>query len=98
MNYEWKGNIRELQNVIERAIIFTDGDQIKVSDVGLMGSAAMKVDESERNLSTVIKNYEREYILRVLSKHKDNKAEAAKSLGIGLSSLYRKIDELGIKD
>ncbi len=95
--YEWKGNIRELQNVIERAIIFAEGDVIEVSDVGLMGAASLKLSGSTDNFSSAMKVYEREHITRTLNKHKGNKADAAKGLGIGLSSLYRKIDELGIK-
>ena len=96
MNYEWKGNIRELQNVIERAIIFAETDRITVADVGLMGSATIRLDENREALSQALKVYEREHITRVLNKHNGSKADAAKALGIGLSSLYRKIDELNI--
>ena len=96
MNYEWKGNIRELQNVIERAIIFAETDRITVADVGLMGSATIRLDENAETLSQALKVYEREHITRVLNKHNGSKADAAKALGIGLSSLYRKIDELNI--
>jgi DNA-binding NtrC family response regulator len=96
MNYEWKGNIRELQNVIERAIIFADGDELKASDIGFMGPALVKCDWNSENLHVTIANYEREHISRILLKYRGNKADAAKSLGIGLSSLYRMIDELDI--
>jgi len=96
MNYEWKGNIRELQNVIERAIIFAEGEQLNISDIGFMGLTLAKRDWNSENLNTGVANYEREHISRMLLKYRDNKAEAAKSLGIGLSSLYRKIDELDI--
>jgi DNA-binding NtrC family response regulator len=96
MNYEWKGNIRELQNVIERAIIFADSDELKASDIGFMGPALVKCDWNSENLHVTIANYEREHISRILRKYRGNKADAAKSLGIGLSSLYRMIDELDI--
>jgi two-component system response regulator PilR (NtrC family) len=95
MDYEWKGNIRELQNVIERAIIFAEGEHIRVSDIGLMGQAGI-ISESTEDLYAVMRAYEREHIVRVLNKHKGNKAEAAKGLGVGLSSLYRKICDLKI--
>ncbi len=96
MNHEWKGNIRELQNVIERAIIFAEGDQIKISDIGLAGPAAISLDRGSENLNMALKNYEREHIFRVLDKYDGNKAKAARVLGVGLSSLYRKIGELQI--
>ncbi|MBW8016087.1 MAG: sigma-54-dependent Fis family transcriptional regulator [Planctomycetes bacterium] len=96
INYEWRGNIRELQNVIERAIIFAEGDTIKVSDIGIFNAAAIKNDNDEYDLHNAMRNYERQYIIHVLDKCDGNKSLAAKSLGVGLSSLYRKIDELEI--
>jgi len=96
MGYEWKGNIRELQNVIERAVIFAEGDVIEACDIGLIGSNAVSLSGKEENLQVAVRVYEKEQIYRVLNKYDWNKAEAAKVLGIGLSSLYRKIDELGI--
>ncbi len=96
MNYEWKGNIRELQNVIERAIIFAEGDSIKVSDIGIFSAAVIRDDNGDYELHQAMRNYERQYIVHVLDKFDGNKGKAAKALGVGLSSLYRKIDELDI--
>jgi len=96
MSYDWKGNIRELENVIERASIFAEDDVIKISDIGLLGSHAMGLSKEDETLQTATKAYEKEYIRRVLSKHNWNKVDAAKALNVGLSSLYRKIDELEI--
>ena len=96
MSYEWKGNIRELQNVIERAVIFAEGDVIEACDIGLIGSMAMVSSEKKESLQAVVKACEKEQIYRVLNRYDGNKVEAAKALGVGLSSLYRKIDELEI--
>lgn len=96
LNYEWKGNIRELQNVIERAIIFSETDHITAADIGIMGSSSAQIDEERESLNQAMKVYEREHIIRILNRHKGSKSEAAKALGIGVSSLYRKIDELNI--
>jgi DNA-binding NtrC family response regulator len=96
MSYEWKGNIREMQNVIERAVIFAEDDIIKMSDIGLIGAHSAALSEDNENLQSAVKAYEKEHICRVLSKHDWDKAEAAKALKVGLSSLYRKIDELEI--
>ena len=97
MSYEWKGNIRELQNVIERAMIFTEDETIKASDIALIISGGPALGEKGENLQAAVSAYEKEQIYRALNKYDWDKAEAANALGIGLSSLYRKIDELGIK-
>lgn len=96
MNYEWKGNIRELQNIIERAVIFAEDDVINISDIGSLGSSTILPSEESENLQTAVKIYEKEHICRVLNKYNWNKVEAAKAMKVGLSSLYRKIDELGV--
>ncbi|MHC4461954.1 MAG: sigma-54-dependent transcriptional regulator [Planctomycetota bacterium] len=97
MSYEWKGNIREMQNVIERAVIFAEDDVIKTSDIGLIGSkATVGLSEKHENLQAAVKAYEKEHIYRVLNRYDWKKVEAAKALNVGLSSLYRKIDELEI--
>lgn len=96
MSYEWKGNIREMQNVIERAIIFAEDDVIKISDIGSLGHHSVTLCEETQNLQAAVRAYEREHICRVLNKYNWNKVEAAKALNVGLSSLYRKIDELEI--
>jgi DNA-binding NtrC family response regulator len=96
MNYDCKGNIRELQNIIERAVIFAEDDIIKISDIGSLDSSAILPNEANENLQQAVKIYEREHICRVLNKYNWNKVEAAKALKVGLSSLYRKIDELEV--
>ncbi len=93
--HEWRGNIRELQNVIERSVIFAEGEVIELGDIDLPGSSAAAAGEDE-DLQAAVRAYEKEQIYRMLSKYNWNKPEAAKALGIGVSSLYRKIDELGI--
>lgn len=97
MSYEWKGNIREMQNVIERAVIFAENNVIEASNIGPIGSTLTSLSEKNESLQSAVKAYERELIYRILNKCDWNKAEAAKALGVGLSSLYRKIDELGVK-
>ena len=96
MGCEWKGNIRELENVIERAVIFAEGDVIEACDIGLIGVGAAALSGKNKNLQDSLRAYEKEQIYRVLNKYDWNKAKAAEVLGVGLSSLYRKIDELEI--
>ncbi len=97
MGCEWKGNIRELENVIERAVIFAESDIIQTCDIGLVGVGAATLIGKNENLQNSLKAYEKEQIYRVLNKYDWNKSEAAKALGVGLSSLYRKIEELEIE-
>jgi len=93
---EWKGNVRELQNVIERAVIFAEGPTIEVADVALVGTGLASAAPVAEDLHSAVRTYERELIYRTLTKYSWDKSAAAKALKIGLSSLYRKIDELGI--
>jgi DNA-binding NtrC family response regulator len=96
LDHDWRGNIRELQNVIERAVIFAEGEIIALADIGFADADTPTVAEGQEDLQSAVKAYEREQICRALTKYDWDKAETAKALGIGVSSLYRKIDELGI--
>jgi DNA-binding NtrC family response regulator len=91
----WKGNIRELDNVIQRAVILSDGPLITVNDLpaDLVADPNACLDD---DLRTAVAHFERHHIEKLLKAHSD-KREAAKRLGLALSSLYRKIEELGIQ-
>lgn len=95
MAAEWKGNVRQLDNAIERAVMMCDEIQIFPKDLPpeLLGLGQPLPDTDD--LRTAIRHYERLHILRVLRQWPD-KREAAKRLKLGLSSLYRKIEELDI--
>ena len=94
--HPWPGNVRELENAIERALIFAGDKPISMDHLPItVASAGRRADEPD-DLRAATRAFERQYIVRTLAHHDGNKAEAAKALGIGLSSLYRKIDELGI--
>jgi len=96
-NHDWKGGIRELENVIERALILCEGDLITPAD---LPPNMVTVDieyEMPTKLKDAVAYFEREHIKRILQKTAINKEEAANILGISLSSLYRKMDELDIK-
>ncbi len=82
--------------MIERAVIFAEGDVIEACDVGLIGVNMSSVNRKTEDLQISLRIYEKERIYRILNKYNGDKAQTAKALGIGLSSLYRKIDELEI--
>ncbi len=103
MRNQWKGEVRELENAIERAVIFCDGDHIKTEDLpehmwsqGQSQSTASAAPYGEQSLKEAVKDFERVFIQQALTKHGNNKEDTAKALGMSLSSLYRKIEELQI--
>jgi two-component system response regulator PilR (NtrC family) len=96
-NHDWKGGIRELENVIERALILCEGDIITPGDLPRNMVNVEIEDEMPTRLKDAVAHFEREHIKRILQKTAINKEEAAGILGISLSSLYRKMDELNIK-
>jgi DNA-binding NtrC family response regulator len=90
--YGWPGNIRELQNVIERAAILCREDwiaPIHLSLAPLLSTHAVAGPKTLRDL-------EREAILAALSAHGGNRRKAAEQLGIGLRTLYARLKEYGI--
>jgi DNA-binding NtrC family response regulator len=91
----WKGNIRELDNVLERAMILGDGEWIKPADLPGQKDG---VDEfsAEDNLAKAVELYEKTHIERTIGKTGGDKIRAAELLGLSLSTLYRKIEKLGI--
>jgi two-component system response regulator PilR (NtrC family) len=96
-NHTWQGGIRELENVIERALILCEGDMITPLDLPPNMMNIEIEDEIPSRLKDAVAYFEREHIKKMLQKTAINKEEAAKILGISLSSLYRKMDELNIK-
>jgi DNA-binding NtrC family response regulator len=89
---EWKGNIRELKNVIERAIILENSDTLTVQNLPFDFRSGSPSAESTWDLSSM----EKYHIQKVLNQVHGNKTEAARLLNIGLTTLYRKMEEYGI--
>lgn len=96
MAHEWRGGVRELENIIERAVIFCKKDMITVDDLAEYIRGNTETYEYPDSLKEALHNFEREHIIKTLKKYNYNKEEVAKALEIGLSSLYRKMDELHI--
>ena len=97
MSQPWKGNVRELDNVIEHAMILGDGEWITVAD---LPRALRESDDAlppvGDELREALRAYERIHIESVLRRASHDKRKAAELLGLSLSSLYRKLNELGI--
>jgi len=97
MNYEWKGGIRELENVIERALILCESDIIRKEDLPPNLMRIEPAPDMPIKLKEAVSMFERQHIAKILKATLGDKEKAAKVLGISLSSLYRKIDELEVK-
>lgn len=99
LNHEWKGEVRELENAIERAVIFARGELISVHDLpeSLQNLKEIPLPEKIGSLDEFMKRVEKDYILRALESNNYDKEKAAVSLNLGLSTLYRKIKDLEIE-
>lgn len=98
MSLPWKGNVRELDNALERAMILGEGEWITSADLPQGdASAAAPPEPTGDNLKEAVRAYERSHIENVLRKMAGDKKRAAELLGLSLSSLYRKLEELDVQ-
>jgi two-component system response regulator AtoC len=108
LNFTWPGNVRQLENVITRAKILANGDTIMLGDLpseviaggalpGATGSAASGSAEgiADGSLRERVRKYEADLILKTLEEAGGDRKAAAERLGIAVSSLYRKLYDLG---
>lgn len=91
LSYGWPGNVRQLRNVIDSAVVMAEGDVIQPEDLGLYDTGEGTFD------SLRIDAWEQRLILEALKRTNNSVPEAAKLLGIGRATVYRKIDEYGIE-
>lgn len=97
MSLPWKGNVRELDNVLEHTMILADGEWICLEDLpaSILGGKE-EIPRFTYNLKEALRNFEKQHIMHVLEQVGQDRKEAARLLDISLSSLYRKIEEFGI--
>lgn len=97
--HQWPGNIRELRNVIERSIILTTGTVFEAASLPFELQANSDAPQSSNKVLSAfsLASSEKLHIQKVLNYTAGNKAEAARLLDIGVATLYRKIDEYGLK-
>ncbi|MEE9170537.1 MAG: sigma-54 dependent transcriptional regulator [bacterium] len=95
MGHVWKGNVRELENAIERAMILCDDDKLSLQHFPHISPNNKK--EFTGDLKTSVRKLEHDSILAALASAEQDKSKAAEILGLSLSSLYRKMTEVGIE-
>jgi Nif-specific regulatory protein len=92
LSYRWPGNVRQLRNVIDSSVVMAEGDVIEAGDLGLRDVGTdVELDSLRIDL------WERRLIKEAIVRAQNNIPEAAKLLGIGRATLYRKIDDYGIE-
>ena len=97
-HYPWPGNIRELQNIIERSVILCKGKLITAKDLPGQFTGSLNNNEIVLPLGTSLKEAEKRILEETLKFSKGNKTSAAKILGIAPRTIYRKITEKGVEE
>jgi DNA-binding NtrC family response regulator len=100
-SYGWPGNIRELQNVVERAVLLGKGEQITPADLPreiASGNLVRASRGGHRTLKEALEEPERQIILEVLEAHEWNRNATADALGVNRTTLYKKMKRLGLED
>ncbi len=94
--FDWPGNVRQLQNEIQRAVLLCESTQIESSDLSIT-SVKQEAEQSQDTNFTLLEGVERNAIVQMLKETGGNKLETAKRLGIGRQTLYNKIKAYGIE-
>lgn len=101
LKYQWSGNVREVNNVVQSAYAISTENIIDINDIPArmlqQEKPAINLDKNKKSLGQIVDDYEKEVILELLKKHKGNCLEAAKEAGIHKSNFYRKLQKYGIK-
>jgi DNA-binding NtrC family response regulator len=95
MGYPWKGNVRELANVLERAILLCEDERLGLGDLSREFCSAP--DTGSQELSSAVERFKYQHIISVLETVNYKREQAAKVLGMSAATLYRQMDKLGLK-
>jgi two-component system NtrC family response regulator len=94
--FDWPGNVRQLQNEVQRAVLLSEGEEVDATDLSI-SKARTASDEPQDTNFTLLEGVERNAIIQMLKETGGNKLETAKRLGIGRQTLYNKIKAYGIE-
>jgi len=100
-SYQWPGNVRQLENCIEQAVVLCEGDVVDV-DALWLGDAAPQRGEADTSIrirsGLTLRDVEQQYILRTLQETGGNRTRAARALGIQRTYLLRLIRNLRVRE
>ncbi len=96
--FDWPGNVRQLRNIIERAVVISRGPVISLRDMPAELSGAVPQDSVLPRRTLLLRDLEHEAIVEALERAGGNKSQAARLLGISRKALYKKIDDYGIHE
>jgi DNA-binding NtrC family response regulator len=95
--FDWPGNVRQLQNEVQRAVLMAESKVIDTADLAITNEQAPARQEDGGVTFTLMEAMERNTIIQMLKDTRNNKLETAKRLGIGRQTLYNKIKAYGIE-
>jgi DNA-binding NtrC family response regulator len=96
MAFEWPGNVRQLQNEVQRAVLMVEGNEVGAADLSIASARAESSEGTDPSF-TLLEGVERNAISQMLKETGGNKLETAKRLGLGRQTLYNKIKAYGIE-
>jgi DNA-binding NtrC family response regulator len=96
-SFDWPGNVRQLQNEIQRAVLLCEGSVVDAADLSVANARSATGEGGGDTNFTLLEGVERNAIVQMLKETGGNKLEAAKRLGIGRQTLYNKIKAYGIE-
>jgi DNA-binding NtrC family response regulator len=96
MEFEWPGNVRQLQNEVQRAVLLVEGNEVNAADLSITSDKAESSEGTDIGF-TLLEGVERNAIIQMLKETDGNKLETARRLGIGRQTLYNKIKAYGIE-
>jgi DNA-binding NtrC family response regulator len=94
--FDWPGNVRQVQNEVQRAVLLSEGEEVDAADLSISQAKTPGEDSPDTNF-TLLEGVERNAIIQMLKETGGNKLETAKRLGIGRQTLYNKIKAYGIE-
>jgi Nif-specific regulatory protein len=99
-SHTWPGNVRELRNLMERLAYLSSGDRIEAEDLAFIlspGASSSSMISAGRDLNDATQEFQSKYIQQAIDAARGNVSQAAKSLGVHRSNLYRKMRQLGME-
>jgi DNA-binding NtrC family response regulator len=101
-SHDWPGNVRELENVIHRSLLIADGPDLVVDDLppgfGSGPPTPSAQPSAPTSVAMSLEELEQKAIMRALERHGGNLSDVARQLGIGRSTLYRKLEQYGLRE